>query len=672
MTDDRDDKLREVLELSCRLVDDQLDDAGRARLNELMFGDPAACEVYLNLATLHAHLIREVGGTAAVPPGLPPGLDAAAPATTAVARTNPLLTRQRSWWLRPARLAAAAAVLLVVGAASMLAVMKLVRPPAAVGQTDLAVATVTESDGAQWAPGTPAPAKGGRVVPGVLNLAAGTVVVRFDNGAVATLSGPAELAIESRKSADLKSGSVLVRCDADAVGFTLRTAASDYIDLGTEFGVTVNADASSEVHVFEGVVVARPRASGLVVPVMRNEAGRVEPARGDLVAIDPSAARFTGVSTALPATRPATAPAPSGYGAIPRNSRVVFIGDNATDFETHLLLINQAFARVYPDGERPKLFNAGVTMPLGFKDGDVQQHLLIYKPTHAVLEFGPEIAANKWRLTKPQFDAQVRKLAAALQAAGVEPIIATGFKLGDRQATYQRYVDDYNQVLRKLAAEKGYRLADVAEHFKALEKYKLPLVAPQGEVPTFSGAREMAVVLLNAMGVGGTRVDYTLTVGLLPGTVTRWSYRVKPATELLDAMTAAMLVPDNNWTDLYLPQPEDKFCQRVSDPTHSAQNRDRARGFATNLFHGEGKLVEAVALVNSRDARRAWVNVGANVRTVYVNGVKAYDSRGQWTGWHAGKERVPVKLVAGENQVVVEAGPSFFLSITDEQDWPLE
>jgi hypothetical protein len=297
---------------------------------------------------------------------------------------------------------------------------------------------------------------------------------------------------------------------------------------------------------------------------------------------------------------------------------------------------------------------------------------MVYAPTHAVIEFGPEIAAGGFRLTRLEFEARVRKLTGQLEAAGVEPIIATGFKLGARQALCQSTVDEYNEVLRRIAKEQNYRLADVDAHFRSLEKYKLSLVAPQGAVPTFAGAREMAVVLLSAMGHAGTRVDYTVNVGLLPGVITRWTYRVKPATELLDAMRVASLMPDSTWTDLYLPQPEDKFCARVSDPTHSPMNRDRARGFATNLFHGSDKLVEAMATVHSRDKRNAYVNVGANVRTVYVNGIKVYDGQGRWTGWHAGKERIPVRLQAGENVVVVEAGQSFFVSITDTLDWPLE
>ena len=47
--------------------------------------------------------------------------------------------------------------------------------------------------------------------------------------------------------------------------------------------------------------------------------------------------------------------------------------------------------------------------------------------------------------------------------------------------------------------------------------------------------------------------------------------------------------------------------------------------------------------------------------------------RGQgdaWTGFHAGKERIAVKLRAGVNRLVVETGgPHFFIGVSDEPVW---
>ena len=685
---DRERKLSEVLELSCGLLDEQLDPVGVARLETLLYGDPEACEVYLNLTTLHAHLDRELGGAAR--PVLPPSLaiphrapvqaGEASEAPMPAQHAEPFLSPKAIRWRLPVRLAIAASLLLAVGLAVLLSLARIPQPSAqlvpANHSADAAIATLVEARGVTWSPDAHAFKVGDHFPPSTVALSKGTVVIRFDNGAIATLSGPAELVVENHKSAELRSGRVLVRCEQEAVGFTLRTSASDYIDLGTEFGVSINADSSSEVHVFEGVVVARPRASDLVVPVLRNEAGRVEPERGDLIAIEASADKFPGVQTARLATRPAAVPSTTPPGPLPADARVVFIGDHATDLETHLLLLNQAFGRIFPDGPRPRLLNAGITLPLDFDNASFDRLVAADRPTHAVIEFGPEIAASPNRRTVAEFETEIRRLVDRLKAVGVEPIIATGFRLGQRQAQCQGILDDYNRSLRKVALEKNCRLADVDAHFLELDRYRLSLVVPNGAVPTFSGSREMTSVLLATMGYPGVRVDQTLQVSLLPGTITRWHYRLKPGNQPLSAgdvqklSTAdpAKLLTDEGWDELFLPQPEDKFCSRVPDPTHSAMNRDRARGFAINLFHDPAMAVEAVAIVQSRDEKPAYVNIGADVQALWLNGEKVYQAPARWTGWHAGKERIAVRLRAGQNRLVLEAGSSFFVSVTTDRD----
>ena len=56
---------------------------------------------------------------------------------------------------------------------------------------------------------------------------------------------------------------------------------------------------------------------------------------------------------------------------------------------------------------------------------------------------------------------------------------------------------------------------------------------------------------------------------------------------------------------------------------------------------------------------------------MWLNGEKVYDIKERWTGWHAGKERVPVELRAGENTLAIEALDGFFVSLTDDRDWSL-
>jgi hypothetical protein len=721
---DRLDKLRDVQLLTCALIDGEIGDADHRRLESLLFGDPEACELYLDLTTLHAHLIREHGGAMPVsgpPAGLAPTGSAArdrlSTASPFGVGVRGRIRLPRLPW-RLAKFAAAASVVLVLGVAVVSAWRTTYADPAG------ACATLVEARDVEWAECGPPHAVGDRIVPSTVGLNRGTVVIRFDNGAVATLSGPAEMRIEGRKSAELKRGNILVRADRESAGFTLRTSAADYVDLGTEFGVAANEDASSEVHVFAGVVIARPRASDLVVPVLRNEAGRVEADRGDVVAIESNAGKFAGVTTAAPAARAAGAMAAAvpiplagggsrngdGTGAgggspvvgialppirtrgpIPADARVVFLGDRATDYETHLLLIAQAFAHTHAATDRPRLYNAGRTLPLAFAEADVRRFVLAFNPTHAVLEFGPEIAAGPRRVSAGAFEAHLRRLIDRLETEGVEPILCTGFTLGDQQAPCQAVLDEYNAVARRVAAEHGYRLADVDARFRSLERYKLSLVAPNGAVPTFSGYQQIATAVLTAMGYPDSKVDATVQLAPLPGVVTTWRYRLKPPADKLDDARAATLttvawplvgtsavaspaVPAvaSGWRDLVLPQPDDKFLSRVSDASHSATYRDRGRGFATDLCRDKEQTVEAVAVVHSPDARPAFLNTGACVRAAWVNGERVFDNQGNRTGWHAGKERVPVRLVAGANRIVIESGGCFFVSVTDEFDWPVQ
>lgn len=654
----RTDKLREIEQLAGRAVDGLLSEADQERLNALLQADPEGCERYLNVLTLHAHL---VGDTQAATPETP------IPFPLPPLPNHP--AARRSWRL-PTWLSAAAAVAmlgLVLAAALIIRQHRAEvngRTGEVVTPTVPTVATLVSADELRWETGG---AKiGERIAAGRLALASGTAVFHFDSGATLTLRGPAEAHVRSDKLVELASGQATARCPEEAVGFTLRTAVSDFIDLGTEFGVAVNPDGSADVHVFEGVVIARPKASGLVVPVMHDEAGRVEAERGDLVSIDTDPGRFPNVATrTIEASAQQNTAKP--VEPIPADSRIVFLGDRATDRETHLLLINQALKRLH--GEvRPGLYNSAIRVMLAFREKDFVDAVLAYKPTHAVLEFGPEIAAAASSRDAGRFRADLVRLLDRLTEAGVEPILVTGYPLGDAQR--QPRLDEYNVVIRDLAAERSIRLADVDRRFRALEPAGIQLVTDRGAVPTFAGYREMAAELLAVLGHPRATVDTSVQLQMLPGVVTEWHVRGKSADDLLSDADAARLIAGDGWRKLMLPQSEDRLLDRLADSSHSITYRDRARGFATDVYFGKGTILEGVAEVPSDADRDVFVNIGATVKSVWVNGDRIFEST-DWGGWHAGKYRVPARLRAGANKIVIEANGSFFVSLTDRIDWPL-
>ena len=115
------------------------------------------------------------------------------------------------------------------------------------------VATLLFADNCQWTKHEKF-VEGQRLPITSLRLERGLAVLRFDGGAAVVLEGPTDLDIESRGSARLARGQLTVRAPEEAAGFTVRTPASDVIDLGTEFAVKVERNGATEVHVLEGEV----------------------------------------------------------------------------------------------------------------------------------------------------------------------------------------------------------------------------------------------------------------------------------------------------------------------------------------------------------------------------------------------------------------------------------
>lgn len=635
----------ELLELCDALVDGRLDAAGEARLGERLATSREARDLYLAYCELHAELslvapATNVASNAAVAPVAP-----FRPATSSGRR---LLV-----W-------SAAAIAPAVGVLLALSNSRNESDDGAAA----ALAVIASADEARWSADSSVRPAPNRLAAGTYGLEHGRARLTTDGGVTIDLAAPVRFELLDAKAMRVVSGEIAVAVTAQGIGFRVITPSADVIDLGTAFSVRVDDGGSTEVHVSQGLVVARAVDSDGVVQVKRSEAARFEALSGDISAIP-----FRAPAEGAEANRD---PADQGVHVrpLPPGARVVFLGDRTTDRETHLLWIADA-VRPLPGAIRPRLFNVGVTFPLSFDEEDFRLHVAPLRPTHAVLEFGSEIAAELDEARTPaKFRRDIERLIARLREDGVEPILETGFPLGPWHPMSQGRVDEYNAMLRVLADRHRLTLVDVDHWFRTASLPHEDLVVPSGLFPATAGHREIAACLLATWDLPKLAQADSPTTPLLPGAITAWRYHfVERGTQLRPAEAAA-LRPDATWTALALPQRDDALAELTADKQHLVGYRDRRRGFATNLYGTDGNQVQAYAEVEADEARDAVLNVGAGVQSVWLNGKPVLAER-RYGGWHAGKGRIPVRLSAGTNRIVVEARGGFFVSLTDTIDWAL-
>ncbi len=99
------------------------------------------------------------------------------------------------------------------------------------------------------------PLRVGEVVPShSVKFESGILEIVFLSGAMIVVEGPAKLDLVSVDKAFLHNGKVRCYVPPAAVGFSIETLNTKYLDLGTEFGVEIKPDGKQELHVFDGEV----------------------------------------------------------------------------------------------------------------------------------------------------------------------------------------------------------------------------------------------------------------------------------------------------------------------------------------------------------------------------------------------------------------------------------
>ena len=115
----------------------------------------------------------------------------------------------------------------------------------------------------------------------------GIVTLAYDKDVEVVIEGPAEFRID-KKGLELAFGRVYTYVSETGRGFTVDTPNSRFVDLGTEFGVFVDDDASSELHVLKGEVqyfsglAGAPKRSKII---KKNNARRFDAITGEVETI---------------------------------------------------------------------------------------------------------------------------------------------------------------------------------------------------------------------------------------------------------------------------------------------------------------------------------------------------------------------------------------------------
>ncbi|QDT37703.1 FecR domain-containing protein [Stratiformator vulcanicus] len=638
---------REQLDdLLSTLVDGRIDGVGQDRLAVLL-RDATARRRYLAFMRLHADLSidRQID----------------APVISAERLRDNRRPNDRFWF---AAIVSALSLLVIAGWWQAFSIDQ---------PTIASIASISISDGSVIASGSDAYQSDGELSAGKLSLETGKATLKMLSGAEVRLSAPASIELLDAKAIRLIAGRITADVPDQAIGFRILTPTADVIDLGTSFGIEVDDAGATEVHVFDGVVAARGSEEADIVPIAAGEGGRVELSGGELVAVAYDGSRFDSIRRAdsikpVSGSDSGEGSAPvDGDGPIPAEARVVFLGDRATSRGTHLLLIDQTLASQF-NGDRPTFFNEGVTFPLSFDETDFHDRILAHRPTHAVLEFANDIARDDGRRTPTEYRRDMLRLIERLKAAGIEPVLTTGYPFDHDFEEPRTALNAYNSIVRQIAVEHRLRLADYYDGF--VERGDPPsLVYKRFETPMFHGYHEMAECLLEAFGYPDLKVALKLHgLKTFPGVIEKWRYQsIERNLEIDEAYISSMNV-DAEWDIVEIPE-VDGFSRRRTEPTHSNHFQETEVGFVRSFRGARNRKYILASTINVPHSQEVTVNVGGTVRSVWLNGERIVEPPKYHRGWQPTAVRSDISLVAGRNQIVIETFDDFFFSLTKDADW---
>jgi len=345
------------------------------------------------------------------------------------------------------------------------------------------------------------------------------------------------------------------------------------------------------------------------------------------------------------------------------DKRIAFMGDSITDGHTLPLLFEQCLAA------------AGITPPIctnvavaGNKASDMlarlERDVLPFHADYVTVSAGVNDA--NCMVPPEKYAAEMTAMVDRLSAAGSQVILVAPTPITSPQAAEVKpRWTAYTAFLRDLARQRGLRLAEFDRRMEAALAAGQKVMGGDGVHIEFAGYRVMTRSLLDCLGYPQVPVADKLILRLMPGVISPWKVRPEPADAMLTDAAANSLSLDATWKTMTLPQ--EKAVIPAGDWW---LEQERQRGFAVSVdfIAGKAQRYQGVAEIASTKERTAFLNTGASLETIWLNGVKIYQNPGD-SGWHAGKERIPITLRPGINRILIETGARFFLSLTDDNQW---
>ena len=340
-------RLEQIDLLSSRLVEGISTEEENRQLNDLLRGDPEACERYLDISEIHT-LLGEAHDTERPPvelnelPGFMKG------DTVPFIAPKPKQKPGRNYPGLGLALAAAFAILLNVTVVLWKGTEP--EPSQATG-----IAVLSRLVDPEWSETNREIEEGSVLFPGGFSLKSGLAQIEFFSGASVIVEGPVDLNLISALAMECKEGKLRAFVPEPAHGFSVRTPEYEAVDLGTEFALSVGSGGSSEVHVVDGEI----RLDSLAGETLKhlNEGDGVRTLSGSLEPIAANESRFIGREQLL---NRADANSQSRYESW-RRTREALIEDESTlvlfDFENQNRWDRQLINRK-PDGPQAAIIGA--------------------------------------------------------------------------------------------------------------------------------------------------------------------------------------------------------------------------------------------------------------------------------------------------------------------------